>query len=206
MKWMKMLIVLLMLAASVAIAQAGDGDPPPVEDVCDVVKYGTPGLYGLCIAFCEAQDCEPDLSAADPFEKCRPGSERVLANYRKKMGAGDPDMPCMAAPCPCWAEDELANLMFPQSDDVMSCRKDLDGIKSFNRYTWTVRRSNRDRVIVTTYQQRDSYLCAVSQRCPDRSCDVNLNRILWISADEFATCEAQLAQSGADRGFDCFLD
>ena len=100
MRWQRVsLVTVLVFAGFAAILQAGDGDPPSVEDVCDEVKYGTPALYGLCIAFCEAQDCEPDFTLDDPFGGCTPGSGRVLANYRKKMKDGDPDMPCLRAPC-----------------------------------------------------------------------------------------------------------
>jgi hypothetical protein len=88
---------------STAVAQTPDGETPANEGVCDVLQGGsTPGLYGLCVAYCEAQDL-------DTFDKSPP-SEKILANYRKKMQAGDLDMPCIQVPCPCWSASELGSI------------------------------------------------------------------------------------------------
>ena len=84
------------------MAQTPDGETPANEGVCDVLQGGTPGLYGLCVAYCEAQDL-------DSFDK-EPPNTKILANYRKKMQAGDPDMPCVKVPCPCWTADEMASI------------------------------------------------------------------------------------------------
>lgn len=98
-------IVLTALASlnGVAIAQTPDGETPANEGVCDVLQSGTPGLYGLCVAYCEAQDLDLVGDKETPNNK-------ILANYRKKMRAGDPDMPCIQVPCPCWTADQLANV------------------------------------------------------------------------------------------------
>jgi len=85
-----------------AIASTPDGEPPANEGVCDPLQGGTGGLYGLCVAYCEAQDM-------DTVNK-EPPSTKILANYRKKMRAGDPDMPCVNPTCPCWSDVELASI------------------------------------------------------------------------------------------------
>jgi len=82
-----------------AIASTPDGMTPANEHECDNLKSATPGLYGLCVAYCEAQDL-------DTIDK-NPPSEKILANYRKKMQSGDPDMPCVATPCPCWTPEQF---------------------------------------------------------------------------------------------------
>jgi hypothetical protein len=98
-----------------------DGLTPSQEDVCDDLKYGTPGLYGLCIAFCEAHDseCVPDLALEDPFANCRRRDAKILRNYKKKMREGDPDMPCLPSAgedpqyaCPCWSQEDLEYFPF----------------------------------------------------------------------------------------------
>ena len=89
--------------ASTSIASTPDGETPANEGVCDVLHGGTPGLYGLCVAYCEAQDL--DVVGDKPIP-----NSRILANYRKKMKAGDPDMPCLQAPCPCWDAADLAEI------------------------------------------------------------------------------------------------
>ena len=100
--------------APVTFAQTPDGHTPANEGVCDALQGLTPGLYGLCVAFCEAQDfasLESALATNDleALEDAAP-SGRLLANYNKKMKEGDPPMPCIRViePCPCWTADELA--------------------------------------------------------------------------------------------------
>lgn len=65
-----------------------DGETPAEEDVCDG-QIGA--LYGLCIAFCEAQDCHLDFLAD------RTSCNKVLSNYQKKSGGEDP--PCLSHSC-----------------------------------------------------------------------------------------------------------
>ena len=81
---------------------AADALTPANEGVCDVLHGGTPGLYGLCVAYCEAQDL-------DVINK-EPPNTKILDNYRKKMKAGDPDMPCVHATCPCWTAEQAASI------------------------------------------------------------------------------------------------
>jgi len=92
----------LVLSSGSVIAQTPDGETPANEGVCDSLIGATPGLYGLCNAYCEAQDL-------DSFEK-EPPRTKILANYRKKMKAGDPDMPCIQEPCACWTSEELDSI------------------------------------------------------------------------------------------------
>ena len=82
-----------------AIASTPDGETPANENVCDGLQNATPGLYGLCVAYCEAQDL-------DTVDK-NPPNTRILANYDKKKQTDDPDMPCVQTPCPCFSADEL---------------------------------------------------------------------------------------------------
>lgn len=96
-------------------ASTPDGSTPANEGVCDVLRGGTPGLYGLCVAYCEAQDLDLVGDKETPNNK-------ILGNYRKKMQAGDPDMPCVKVPCPCWTDAELAAITNSSSaGDSISC-------------------------------------------------------------------------------------
>jgi len=84
-----------------------------------VLQDGTPGLYGLyglCVACCEA----PDLDLVGNKE---PPNNRILANYRRKMQPGDPDMPSVKVPCPCGTEAALAAITVrATAGDAISCR------------------------------------------------------------------------------------
>jgi len=90
----------LMVVSGNSIASTPDGETPANEGVCDILIGATPGLYGLCNAYCEAQDL-------DSFEKMPP-RRKILENYNKKKTVDDPIMPCIQEGCPCWSDTELA--------------------------------------------------------------------------------------------------
>lgn len=111
--------------AALGLAGCGGGDPSgsvsrseSIQQValanqggCDSLKAPgvTPGLHGLCVAYCEALNC-PDATAGATAlsSKCRAASPTVLANYNKSRKPSDPAMPCVKPPgCPCWSASEL---------------------------------------------------------------------------------------------------
>ena len=106
-----------------ANAQTPDGQTPAEETVCDPLKVDgiTKGLYGLCVAFCEAQDFADEDEAITQEEllalEADTPSTSILANYNKKRDRADngldPDMPCIKveAPCPCWNEQQVADTL-----------------------------------------------------------------------------------------------
>lgn len=81
-----LLAAALFITAVPARAQTPDGDTPAVEDVCDGL---TRSAFGLCNAFCEAQDCElqTELDAS-----CR----QLYDNYVRLTGE---EPPCLHAAC-----------------------------------------------------------------------------------------------------------
>jgi len=95
-------IVVGFLVATSVVAQTPDGETPAQETVCDELKGATPGLYGLCVAYCEAQDLDEFMQTVQNGKI--PG-EKIIDKYRAKMKDGDPDMPCLvsAPTCPCFA-------------------------------------------------------------------------------------------------------
>ena len=104
--------VLMTAASNTAIASTPDGETPANEGVCDSLMSATKGLYGLCVAYCEAQDL-------DDIDK-EPPNTKILNNYRKKMNVGDPDMPCIQVECPCFTGDELTAMT---GDGIASCNR-----------------------------------------------------------------------------------
>lgn len=96
-----------------AMAQTADGVTPAVEGVCDDLKNPgvSKGLYGLCVAYCEAEA----------------SSEAVLRNYNRKKSETDPEMPCLevVVQCPCWDTDTLAAAEGPSS-----CVASVGGVNS----------------------------------------------------------------------------
>ena len=105
-----------------------DGETPAEEMTCDDLKNGTPGLYGLCIAFCEAHDCVPTMTDTGELDlsNCKKNDRKLLDKYRSKMKEGDPDMPCLPndtgggepstggeVTCMCWTEDDFDKFRNP---------------------------------------------------------------------------------------------
>jgi hypothetical protein len=112
---MRRLLTLFMMTLSWTV-MAG---PPAGEGVCDSLKGGTPGLYGLCVAFCEAQG----LGGPGEGEEVQ-SAFSLLTAYENKRGPEDPGMPCLVeqpqqlppppeAECPCWTVETL-RLALPQ--------------------------------------------------------------------------------------------
>ena len=110
------------LVAAVAAAGTPDGSTPAEETICESLRGATPGLRGLCVAYCEAQDCDgPEAALAG---ECVPASRRLLELYERRRRAGDPPMPCVAPPpseCPCYSAGEIGALQLAFCyDDVES--------------------------------------------------------------------------------------
>lgn len=110
----RLALVAVTLFSVVSIAQPSKEETPANESVCDGLIGQAPGLYGLCVAFCEAQSCKATYNHTSGEimldEKCKPSSPRILANFNKLAGDGGPTMPCVqveATECPCWSETEL---------------------------------------------------------------------------------------------------
>jgi len=159
------------------MASTPDGETPANEGVCDVLIGATPGLFGLCNAYCEAQDL-------DEFDK-EPPRTKILANYNKKKDAGDPDMPCMQIPCPCWTAEELASI---SSDGMAVCLVANDDKLQIVNTTVDISRQFAE-------ADKDSG----RERC--RYLDLNTNprtiRFFSITADEAASCHAQVVSACA---------
>ena len=84
-QWSSVLIVALLftLLPAGSLAKTPDGAPPAVESPCSGL---TGAAYGLCNAYCEAQDC--DVHA-------RPSCAQLLANFSRVTGMSS--FPCDVA-------------------------------------------------------------------------------------------------------------
>ena len=130
-------IAVAFLMAPFAFAQTPDGQTPAEETVCDALKGDgvSKGLYGLCVAFCEAQDIadfsDPITEAElETLEAAIP-SGRILANYNKRRQDSDPDMPCIQVqePCPCWSQAELDSIDGLGTDGgLFNCNRAIDDV------------------------------------------------------------------------------
>jgi len=90
------------------------------HEVCNDLKGGTRGLYGLCVVYCEAQSCDAEAAAAGQCTR-QSFNERVVENYNRIKAADDPDMPCLeepasVSPCPCLTEQEANDTQWSSCD------------------------------------------------------------------------------------------
>jgi hypothetical protein len=175
-------LALGLTAATPVIAETPDGSTPANEGVCDQLKTsGSPGLYGLCVAYCEAQDLDIVGDKETPNNK-------ILANYRKKMQSGDPDMPCLKVPCPCWSEAELAAITGRAgSGDALSC---------VSSATTAQIRNNTHLQFATADTGRQPPLC----RYTDTTVSPLISRRFDISAAEAQSCYDQVQAACASVG------
>jgi hypothetical protein len=205
-----MFIALTLVMTADAQAKKPGGPPPAEESVCDPLKGKTPGLFGLCVAFCEAHECQPDFSAEDPFAECRPGSLQVLENYREKMRPGDPDMPCLQGSCPCWNPEQLAALRFPLPDDEIFCNQDAhvgsSEISFYDQFNFYGSVDSLDYYLkLEALRHGENATCLLYDGCwaDDDSCGTNVF-YFEITADEHATCVDLLKGAASARGIPCF--
>ncbi len=85
-----------------ANAQRGSNQPAHMDETCGVLKGkdGTPGLYGLCVAFCSDRDqSNVDLNDIASVKAAAPRIE-TLRRYNALKRNHDPDMLCMQNPDP----------------------------------------------------------------------------------------------------------
>jgi hypothetical protein len=92
----------IALLVHTSVAQTPDGETPAEEEACD--KYvGEGARHGLCVAYCEAQDCEGIKYGTDP--SCDRIAERFV-DYSVKQGyekgkpkPGRPSIDCSTSAC-----------------------------------------------------------------------------------------------------------
>ena len=139
----------LLAYSPITFASTPDGETPAQESVCNDLKTDgvTKGLYGLCVAFCEAHDFadqqelmnEDDLQT---FEDEAP-SGRILRNYNKKKSATDPAMPCIRVEttCPCWNTEEIDSIDGLLADNTgegfKRCTGNIDSVVTLSERTTT---------------------------------------------------------------------
>jgi hypothetical protein len=193
-------ITSVLIASSVVLAAPDadakgtrDGETPAVEDVCDPLIGLTPGLFGLCLAFCEAQDCEATLDEAtgetvfDPI--CEQSSPKILDDYNRLRTPTDPVLPCLtvvAAECPCWNEEELDTIA---DGETQACGLRSDG--AFRLIGFDAATGRNESAIANPSQNR----CRYTSQTPA------VARQLDVTKGEVAACVVSIKAECAERGF-----
>ncbi len=185
-------LLLLIVTAGLASASTPDGVTPANENVCDPLFGATPGLYGLCVAYCEAQDSdfEGAISA-----QCRAPNPPILSNYDRRKKAGDPDMPCIQTEtaCPCWTSEELAQLD-NGTDPLSSC---VDSIVTSVSQVFPIQ--------IAASLAETGVEPNVNRSCTYFEFDgvAITSRTFNVTAEEADACRQQLLDQAAVGGFSC---
>jgi hypothetical protein len=197
----------ILSAPTTTLADTPDGLTPPNEGVCDPLQADgiSKGLYGLCVAFCEAQDWADEAIPVSEegllaLEQGKP-SGRILANYNKKKGASDPDMPCIKVlePCPCWTAEEIASI-----DGVID---GVTGEASCTTYAFFNGTALGEELagdpMFTNHFALTDYIGG--QRCAytDTTSDPAVQRSYQITSEKFQACEALVEQQAEAIGEVC---
>lgn len=202
------LILILSVYSANAVAKTPDGTTPAEETVCDPLRVEgiTKGLYGLCVAFCEARDVTSENIpiTEEDYERLIDSmpSDRILENYNKKKSENDPPMPCVKIEepdngCPCFSNEELASI------DGVSCQIPLaqfscinfeNPIGSFiNTYVYQVNKTNdgHEYMIIAQYVSNgvQSQCWYALQETIDGVITQRENRIMTVYDD---TCQQKL--------------
>jgi len=116
---------------------------------------------------------------------------------------------CAAAAltCPCWTLADIATWRFPAPTDSLSCNKDLDLPDSLtvNYDHWNIigiQPNNYELRVATATDYFGTGSRCVLLNAVEGGDSINLFEP--VTPEELAVCEAQLAEAGAARGFDCF--
>lgn len=181
--------------------------------VCDELADATPGLQGLCVAFCESQDCVPDMTLENPLENCSASARRLLDNYRAKQGAGDPDMPCVKQPdtspeCPCWTITELDALRMSNGvGETAACFSNAAfGSSHADLDYWLIqnRSAGYETWVISSGMSSEAGgpVCWLIDSCQDGAC-LQESRVLPVTAAQHQACSADVAISAMNRGLIC---
>jgi len=180
MKYLILTALMAMLSTTVLAQGTPDGVTPANENICSELQGGTPSLYGLCVAFCEAQDVFDENTpltqdAIDAIVAENVSASKILKKYNDRRDENDPTMPCVTVQedeCPCFTEENIAaNMANPQYSQNGSATflRDLNGTGLF-----------------ATFLGRSG-----ETSCRGRFFDENnvlVNQQLQVTPEEFVTC------------------
>ena len=209
-----LLFISLSMLGLTVVAATPDEQMPAEETICDSLKADgvSKGLYGLCVAFCEAQDYAtisvPTTEAEfDSLETYAP-SGRILANYNKKKQPLDPAMPCIVvqSPCPCITAEELAEidgLVDGVSVDVFNCKSEVSRNTAFTQ-EWDSNNPNPTtrHIAVTNDNSNKGGQCQYLdfQSTPDVGRQLS-EEAGTLTAEEVVLCRAMISDHCSLQGF-----
>lgn len=213
-KFLAMMLAILAAGFVLASSNASAGGTPDAavpanEGVCDDLQAEgvTKGLYGLCVAYCEAQDMDeyPSKNPEQIVEKV-PNS-KILRNYNRKKTDADPSMPCLSTPCPCFDSDVMSEFgnhglgnpeLLCQIDSVNS----VGTVQTFiNEYETDGNGVLLDDFFATVFKYGEEHTNYPGQTfCAYVDYDDSVNISASIDAVEYAGCRTLIVEQCTELG------
>jgi hypothetical protein len=200
-----LLFVSLSMVGLPTSASTPDGQTPAEETICDplMAEDVSHGLYGLCLAFCEAQDIadeELPITEAEllALQDAAP-SGSILNSYNSIKKETDPDMPCIVvdSTCPCWTAEELDAIdgMAPGGSTLDTlCVKAIDPATGTVDVVTAIETSGQPNTIfrVTAWDVQRNGI--IDQRCSYRNTQVDPddNRNLSVATGTMTPGQAEV--------------
>lgn len=182
-RWTCFVLLSSLLVVATAHAKTPDGQTPAEETACDVMLDATPGLYGLCVAFCEAQDCDSIDQVVSG--QCQAPSPRLLDLFDRKRAPSDPEMPCLTPPttaCSCFTSEDLMDL------SLRACFDDVD----------------HETIMVIDGQETNGAMVQVGDGWGTCALvDDGFSVVVEISEDEALACDALIREAAYAQGMTC---
>ena len=199
---MRKLAVFFMFAfmVSTPLAKTKDGITPANETVCDSLRGQTRGLFGLCVAYCEARDLDRDATPGE-LQKLAARQAKFLEKYNAKKGPADPDMPCVEKNvCPCWANSAVGASNWLNKSVPVACST-FDGQNlQFNNLQTTVAFDHAEytSMAVTSYAPDGTnynYFCSHFDNA------TNTKMVHQFNATDAQVCRTQITGTCSVLGF-----
>jgi len=181
--------ILTLILAGIAVGSSTASAQSTAEaagdaGICDALADATPGLRGICVAYCERLDCSnPDS----------PECAALRSIYDRRRQTGDPDLPCLPI-CPCFALSDLLD----HPVELDTCEIGGSGGQAWAG-AWDSATSIQGCGTFSSTEFGDFAQC----RFQNTVVDPPDTRFARISQEEAAICRAIVAEFVAARGLDC---
>jgi len=176
----------------ISVAKTPDGETPATETVCD---GHTGALYGLCVAYCEAMDCD----SAEPNASER-ACERVRANYNNHHPSGT-DPPCVdpcailaaIAECPCnYFAIPFITDCWTATPFIIPCTAPACGLPGSGGICFLDDSTTVDNASIDAFRMQFFNSCGANSEqnglCP------TVNEFKTVTDQQFPTCLCRVAQ------------
>jgi len=173
------------------VAQTSDDITPAEENICDFLKAdGTiKGLYGLCVAYCEAHDGPADIVdlTEEEAKKLDPASFTLFDLYERKRGVDGPELPCVnyEGPCPIWTQEELDRIGTLGGSNLGDSENSSGSDENYFDLEWDIGFIHYAQVI----RSGDYYLGRYGSQGTGYPDDL---RMMELTADEYYSCKQAL--------------